>query len=138
MQHQVQINETNHNGACKDSNYYVDGLRNFGKEVFENWGEFKGIYQVDNSFLESMNRHLCFRYDIREEMDEEDEATGFYNLHLYIMEQPRGKFIPVEVKHIQPKEMDEINEYLSLCWRYMAGLWAEISGIEPMYPLLKE
>lgn len=138
MNSKLELKETNHNGECKDTNYHVDGLRNFGQEVFESWNEFKEAYQVDNSFVGSMNGHLCFRYDIKEEMNEEDEATGSYNIHLYIMEQPRGKYIPVLVKRIRNEDMTEINEYLSLCWRYMSGLWSEFSGVEAMYPLSKE
>ena len=138
MENKLELKETHHNGECSDSNWYVDGIRDFGKRVFESWQAFKAEYQSDGSFLYTMNYNLCFRYDIKEERDEEeDEPTGFFDLHLYMMEQSKGKFVPVIIKHIQEEDMREINEYLMFCWRYMKGQWSEFSGVEELYPLDK-
>lgn len=135
----LNLKETTHNGKCADTNFYVDGLRNFGQETFENWKSFKEMYQENSSFLYTMNRYLCFRYDIKEEMDEEtEEMTGCHVLHLYMMEQTKGKFIPVLIKDMQEAEMSEVNEYLELCWRYMSGQWSEFSGVESLYPICKK
>lgn len=138
MEKKLELKEMNHNGRCSDSNFYVDGLRDFGQQIFLDWKSFKERYQEDGSFLYTMNRYTCFRYDIKEERDlETDEPTGFHDLHLYMMEQEKGKFVPVLVKHIKEEEMDEITEYLELCWRYLLGQWSEVSGGKNMYPLNK-
>lgn len=138
LEKKLALKETKHNGECSDTNWYVDGNRNYGRRDFENWQAFKDEYSHDGCFLYAMNQHVCFRYDIEEERDEEsDEPTGFYDLRLYMMEQAKGKFVPVLVKHIQEEDMREINAYLSLAWRYMRGQWSEFSGDEEMYPLNK-
>ena len=138
LEKKLELKETSHNGECSNTNWYVDGNRNYGRRDFENWQAFKDEYSRDGSFLYAMNQYVCFRYDIKEVRDDEsDEPTGAHNLHLYIMEQSKGKFVPVKVKHIQESDMREINEYLMFCWRFMKGQWSEFSGVEEMYPLDK-
>lgn len=134
---ELPLKPTDHNTECSNTNYYVDGLRNFGQEVFGTWQAFKEAYRLTESFQLSHNEFLCFRYDLKEERDEEDELTGDIGLYLYLMYQQKGKYVPVRIERIQEGDMEEIQEYLQSCWRYMQGLWTEFSGVENMYPLIK-
>ena len=133
----LKLEETDHNSTCKNENFYVDGLRNFGREEYNSWQEFLTAYRMKGIADANHNLHTCFRFDIKEERDEEDELTGNKDLYLYLMFQQKGKFVPVRIKAIGETDMEEINEYLQSSWRYMQGLWTEFSGVENMYPLIK-
>jgi hypothetical protein len=134
----LELKATDRRGECKDSNWYVDGLKNFGQQTFEDWLEFKEAYGLTESFDLSHDYAHCFRFDIKEELDaESDEPTGNFGLFLYMVFQGKGDFVPVRIKQILQEDMGEIQEYLASCWRYLQGQWTEFSGVESMYPLNK-
>ena len=134
----LELKATDRRDNCKDSNWYVDGFENFGQKKFEDWLEFKEAFGLMESFDLCHDNSHCFRFDIKEELDEEsDEPTGNFGLFLYMVFQGKGDFVPVHIKQILQEDMGEIQEYLESCWRYLQGQWTEFSGVKSMYPLNK-
>lgn len=119
----MELKATDHRYYCSDSNYYVGNYNgeNFGRAEHETWEEFKEAW-----FFSTGNDHdynHCFRYDI----GEYDE--GGYWLSLYMILQRKGIFRPVHIKHIEEKDMPEIEAFLKECWHYLEKQWIEISKV---------
>lgn len=138
MEMVLELKATDRRGNCSDTNWHVDGFKNFGQKKYDDWLEFKEAFGLIESFDLSHDYAHCFRFDIKEELDTEtDEPTGNLGLFLYMVIQEKGDFIPVHIKQIVQEDMGEVQEYLESCWRYLQGQWTEFSGVESMYPLNK-
>ncbi len=123
----IKLKETNHSYYCQDSNYYVNGLDNFGRVDYDTWSDFKEEWLSKDLWIDHDYNH-CFRFDIKEKYDHEEdkEIKGEYSLHLYFMLQRKGNFVPVYIKTITDKDMLEVNQYLEQCWNYLKEQWIEL------------
>lgn len=123
----IKLEKTNHSFYCNDSNYYVNGLNNFGLAEYDSWSEFKEDWLLDDLTIDHDYNH-CFRFDIKEKYDHEtdSEISGEYSLHLYFMLQRKGNFVPVRINTIVEDEMNEVNIYLKQCWEYLKKQWVEL------------
>lgn len=66
--------------------------------------------------------NLCFRFDI-----EQKPKTGEFELWLFFILQRKGIYCPVWIKHIEEKNMSEIEQFLKMQWKYMQNQWKEIA-----------
>lgn len=118
----LQLKTTDHNYYCQDSNYYVDGLENFGLAEYESWNDFQKSW-----FTTDLDYNHCFRFDIKNKYNSETDSKvlGEYSLHLYYILQRKGNFVPVYIKTITEDDMEEINSYLQDSWDYIKQQWEE-------------
>ena len=74
----MKLEATNHSYYCSETNYYVDGYRNHGRSDYDTWQDFKEAWLFDDGSIDHDYNH-CFRFDILETHDEDDNPTGgFY------------------------------------------------------------
>ncbi|MED1125172.1 hypothetical protein [Bacillus atrophaeus] len=120
----MELKATEHSYYCNDGNYYSSN----SLSVYETWDDFKSSWLNANLKIDHDYNH-CFRYDIKPLFDYEldKDHDDRFSLHLYMMLQRKGNFVPVTVKEITEDDMPEIEKYLSDCWEYMKGQWKEFS-----------
>lgn len=131
----LQLKETNHNYYCSDTNWYVGNRHgeNHGLAEFDTWLDFKanwlGIGEDDLAI--DIDYNLRFRFDIKNKTDDEDnKVEGMFELWMFFMQQRKGNYVPVYVKHITEQDMPEIDVFLKRQWDYMKGQWREFSEAE--------
>ena len=108
------VSATNHS-------YYCEGI---GGNDYESWSSFRDDW--DQESLDLDYNH-CFRFDIIDEEDADGMSTNEYQLLLSIMQQRKGRYVSVVIKHITENDLPEINRYLSRCWEYLKMQWSEFS-----------
>lgn len=124
----MKLKETNHSYYCSDSNYYVNGLNNWGRCDYETWGEFKEEWFFDGNDIDDDYNHL-FRFDIeKREDDYGNKIENECDLKLYFILQRKGIFRPVWIKRIGEKDIKEIEVFLEDRWEYIKGQWIEFSS----------
>lgn len=123
----MKLEATNHSYYCSETNYYVDGYRNHGRSDYDTWQDFKEAWLFDDGSIDHDYNH-CFRFDILETHDEDDNPTGEFYMLLFMMLQRKGIFRPVYIRSITEDDMPEVEKYLKSCWEYMQGQWIEFSG----------
>jgi hypothetical protein len=116
----MELKATNHSYYCEDSNFYKSGTL----IVYDKWNDFKENWLQEDLTIDNDYNH-CFRFDIEQEMDDEDEPIDEFSLKLYIMHQRKGQFAPITIKKITEEDMPEIEKYLSNCWNYLKNQWTE-------------
>lgn len=118
------LKATNHNYYCNDANYFASGVL----ETFETWEDFREVWLNDELWIDHDYNH-CFRFDIKNMFNHvtDEEFEDRFSLHLYMMLQRKGKFVPITIKEIKQGDMQEVGIYLSECWDYMKKQWAEFS-----------
>ena len=112
----ITLKETKHSYYCSDQNYY----HSESYAEFDTWEDFKNNWLKDDLELDDDLNHF-FRFDIKK------NDYGTFSLHLYAMLQRKGAFIPLLRKHIERKELPEINEFLEKRWQYLKKQWTEFS-----------
>lgn len=118
----LELKNTNHSYYCSDSNFYVSGDPNHGRQDYNSWANFKEEWlNTDNSIDDDLN-HI-FRFDITES----EENSERFDLWMFIMLQRKGAFIPIRVKGITSENMPEIERFLKARWEYMKNQWCEFS-----------
>lgn len=118
----LTLKPTNHSYYCSESNYYVGGRENYGRNDYDSWETFKEDWLFDGKLDDDYN-HL-FRFDIIGS----EENPGNFSLHLYFILQRKGIFRPVFIAHITEKDMPEIEAFLRDRWAYMEHQWKEFSN----------
>lgn len=117
----LELKNTKHSYYCSESNYYVDGTRNYGLCEYDTWEDFKEEWFVDGSLDDDLN-HL-FRFDILEN----DDVPGEFRLFLFFILQRKGIFRPVCIRNITKDNLSEIETFLSQRWPYLKSQWREFS-----------
>jgi len=119
----MEFKATDHSYYCNDANYYKSGVL----QRFEKWSDFRENYLDENLELDHDFNH-CFRFDVKPLFNHEkdEDYTDRFSLHLYMMQQRKGNFVPIEIKEIVKEDMPEIEKYLSSCWEYMKNQWEEL------------
>ena len=69
-----------------------------------------------------MDYNLCFRFDIQQK-----PKTDEFELWLFFILQRKGIYRPVWIKHIEEKNMPEVERFLKMQWEYMQNQWKEIA-----------
>lgn len=120
----MELKATNHSYYCNDSNYFSSEVG----ESFDTWSEFKSEWLDEKLSIDHDYNH-CFRFDINPlfDPDLDIEYDNRFSLHLYMMLQRKGIFIPIVIEEIFQEDMAEIKEYLHACWGYLQGQWEEFS-----------
>lgn len=119
----LELKPTEHSYYCSESNYYVNGHNNFGRNECADWHDFK-VDWIGNDAMELDDdyNHL-FRFDIIENEDK----PGEFKLLLFFILQRKGIFRPVVIHRITQEDMPEIEAFLSQRWQYMKSQWREFS-----------
>lgn len=115
-----QLAEANHPYYCSESNYYDnDAAMHFGTAT-----EFLDCFESCDIDL-----NLCFRWDVRENMNDSDTAgIGTYNAEVFIMLQRKGIFKPCSISSIGEHEVPRFVEYLQKHHETLLRMWSPISG----------
>lgn len=109
----------NHPYYCSDSNYYSN-------EPFQN-------YDTMTDFLEDfedadIDMNLCFRWDIKQNLDDDENPTGGYCAEVFLMLQRKGIFKPCIIDSVSEEEAERFKAYAKLHWQTLAAIWNPISG----------
>ena len=122
----MELKATSHSYYCNDVNYHSSN----SLVEFETWKDFKDAWLGEDLWIDHDYNH-CFRFDIKPLFDYEldKEMDNRFSLHLYMMLQRKGNFIPIIIKEITKNDMPEIEKYLSSCWEYLKGQWKELEGL---------
>jgi len=128
----LNLKETSHSYCCSQTNYYVGNRKgeNFGLCEYDTWSNFKEEWlgTGDDGLWIDIDYNLCFRFDILNKRNDEDELIeGMFELWLFFILQRKGIYRPVHIKRITDQDMPEINIFLKRQWEYMEGQWAEFS-----------
>jgi hypothetical protein len=103
----------NHAYYCSDSNYYS----NDASVSYKIWDDFMDEFKDSD-----MDYNLCFRFDLLK-----DDDTDFYYAMIFMMQQRKGKFVPIHVGLITEEDVPSIVAWLTPRWEYMKKLWKPIS-----------
>ncbi len=111
-----------HSYYCNDDNYYNMECR----YEFGSWQEF-----LDADELRDMDLNLVFRWDMLQPEDPEtwDVLPGEWRLHLYVMQQRKGRFVVVVIS-VRDEDEDGIAQWLRPRWDHLQKLWVPLSGGE--------
>lgn len=120
----MQLQETYHSYYCNESNYYVGNRcgENFGRSEYNTWADFKEGWLYSDGVNINIDYNLCFRFDIKQN----PEANG-YELWLFFMLQRKGIYRPVLIKHLEEKDMPNVEQFLKMQWEYIQNQWKEIA-----------
>lgn len=118
--HLANSTANSHDYYCHDLNYYS----NDAHQRYGTWEEFYAEYKNAD-----VDMNLCFRWDVEEIMlgEDEEKPTGRYRMKIYIIQQRKGKFIPVEIGSILEENVDEIFNYLTIHWEKLNLIWKPLS-----------
>lgn len=104
---------TKHSYYCSESNYYS----NDASVKYKTWDNFLGEFSDSD-----MDYNLCFRFDIHEN----DNNDGYYG-EIFMMQQRKGKFVPIMIETITEADTNSIIKWLSPRWNYLKKLWKPFS-----------
>jgi hypothetical protein len=104
---------------CSDSNWYD---RTAGVQ-FTSWRGFHDAYAESDEDL-----NLVFRWDVKEREDDDGIGLGVFSMELFVMQQRRGKFVPIWIEVVRDEDEASIREYLAKKWEHMRVLWSPVSG----------
>ena len=105
---------------CSDSNYYS----NDASATFDTWDDF--MAEMGESDLDY---NLCFRFDIHKTDKEDDTNSELSDYHasIFMMQQRKGKFVPILINEIKESDAKSIINWLTPRWRYLKKLWEPFS-----------
>lgn len=118
----LELKVTRHNYYSSESNYYVGGCENYGRNDYDSWEMFKKDWLFPDGTIDDDLNHL-FRFDILES----EENPGNFTLWLFFILQRKGIYRPVHINTITEADLPEIEEFLSKRWEYMKSQWEEFS-----------
>lgn len=127
----MEYKPTNHPYYCEMSNYdSMDEPQNYAT-----WDDFLQEYKdADKDY------NFIFRFDILESEQlfnrhpdgYKEGATelvdGDLELHLYVMQQRRGKYVPILVERLEKKDMQSVCDFLKGYYDYIRKVWDEFSS----------
>lgn len=107
---------------CSDSNYYSN-------EPFQN-------YETMTDFLENfedadIDMNLCFRWDIKQKLDDDENPTGEYCAEVFLLLQRKGIFKPCIIDSVSDGEAERFKDYAKMHWETIKAIWNPISGEAP-------
>ena len=115
-----QLAAANHPYYCSESNYYSNDAAMHFDTATDFLDCFEG-YDID--------LNLCFRWDVRENMNDDDTAgLGTYYAEVFLMLQRKGIFKPCSIKSIGEHEVGRFVEYLHKHHEVLLRMWSPLSG----------
>lgn len=127
----MKLQATEHSYYCSESNHYVGNQHgeNFGRCEYDTWADFQEEWLDSDGVSIDMDYNLCFRYDIKQRRNLDiDEPIAEFELWLFFMLQRKGIYRPVWIKHIEEKNMPEIEGFLKKQWEYIKYQWNELNN----------
>lgn len=104
----------NHPYYCSDSNYYS----NQASERFSTMSDFLDAY-----FESDVDMNLCFRWDVKQKEDDNENKIDEYRAEIFIMLQRKGIFRPIMVESFNQSEVDRFLEYIKKHQETLAKIW---------------
>jgi len=101
----------NHDYYCSESNYYS----NEAKQGYSKWPEFYNEY-----FDCDIDMNLIFRWDIKK------HDSGEYHMEMFMIQQRKGIFVPIEIKSVNDNDCDSILELLHKHLDKLKKIWMPI------------
>lgn len=126
----MKLQATDHSYYCSESNHYIGNQHgeNFGRCEYDAWADFQEEWLDSDGVNIDMDYNLCFRFDITQKHNPDtDEPIDEFELWLFFMLQRKGIYRPVWIKHIEEKNMPEVERFLKMQWEYMQNQWKEIA-----------
>lgn len=96
----MKLQESNHPYYCSESNYHSNEC-NFRYKTFK---EFLSNWWTNLD----VDMNLIFRWDIYK-----DEEDGHFSLNLFMIQQRKGKFCPIEIENIEKKDMVAFEKFIT-------------------------
>lgn len=98
---------------CSLSNY----TNNDAAMQFDTWQDFNDEFGDG-----SIDYNLCFRWDVKEETNDDDVHIG-YKMEIFIMQQRRGNFVPCRIDRVTDADVESIIAYLTPHLEYLKNIW---------------
>lgn len=116
-----ELASANHPYYCSESNYYS----NEASMRFDTMTNF-----LDEFEEADVDMNLCFRWDVKERMNNDDTAgTGLYWAEVFLMLQRKGKFMPCTIRSIEDGEAERFDGYLKMHAERIVEMWSPISMV---------
>jgi hypothetical protein len=104
---------------CSDSNYYS----NTPNETYDTMTDFLDCFeQMD------IDLNLCFRWDIKEVLDDDENPTGEYRAEVFLILQRKGIFKPCMIESVSESEASRFKDYALRHFEVLKAIWAPLSG----------
>jgi len=103
---------------CSDSNYYS----NEASLSYKNWEDF-----ISDWHDADVEYNHVFRFDIKENEDDNKVGLGTYYGEIFVMQQRKGIFKPISIENIKPENFESIKEFLSRHFEEVKKLWQPFS-----------
>ena len=104
----------NHPYYCSDSNYYSTKPG----DTFETATDF-----LDNWENCDIDMNLVFRWDVKPNLDDDENPLGTYYAEVFIMQQRKGIFYPIYIRSISDDEVDRFVIYLKKHQEVLSAIW---------------
>jgi hypothetical protein len=105
-----------HDYYCSDQNWNDASAM----ETYKTWNGF----MADNEDMD-IDLNLVFRFDVKLKNDE-NETEGYF-MQLSVMQQRRGKYVPIIIETVTEEDVPSIVSYLSGHFEKMKQLWQPFS-----------
>lgn len=103
---------------CSESNYYSNTPNEQYPTATDFLDDFEGM---------DPDLNLCFRWDVKEILDEEtEEPTGEYRAEVFLMLQRKGIFKPCMIELIAEHEAERFKAYIERHMKVMQAIWAPL------------
>lgn len=102
---------------CSESNYYSNEAAMYYSTMSDFLDEFEGA---------DIDMNLCFRWDVH--APDEDEDRHWYSASVFIMQQRKGKFVPVSIAEIVESDVERFEKYLHAHHDHLIDLWTPVSS----------
>lgn len=114
----LELKDYNHPYYCEVSNFYSNKANKHYGTVSQFLAEFRDA---------DVDMNLCFRWDIREKYEDEEEkiVIGF-RLDLFLILQRKGIFMPVCIDQITESDLRALEEYLQNHLETMRKNWSPL------------
>jgi len=107
-----------HPYCCSDTNYYS----NDASMRYDGFPEFLQEWKDSD-----LDYNLCFRWDIKEKTDSDDNLTGKYEMEIFMILQRKGIFMPIKINRVFEEDLKDILEWLNIRKDYLISLWNPIT-----------
>lgn len=98
-----------------DHDYYCSTDNYNSNTVAEHYATWQDFYAEWGSYDPDYN--LVFRFDVKPKDD------GTYRAEIFIMQQRRGKFVPVTINLIGEEDVPALREYLQPSYDKLQAIW---------------
>lgn len=98
---------------CSDSNYFSNQT-----EHFSTMSDFLDAYSECD-----VDMNLCFRWDVKQKEDDDENKIDQYRAEIFLMLQRKGIFRPIMVDSFNQSEADRFFEYIKKHHETLVKIW---------------